>query len=124
MEDYVCIEKNEDKELPVPTAWRGSISKIVDSIPFGRAMVDLPYLADVFPEGAKYFYKSISDYGKIIDPVSPLTWVTSIYLWMDGYWDVLVDLFSEGKRIDLVLFLRVTESDGGYKFYVESIHVP
>lgn len=124
MEDYVGIEKNEDKELPVPTVWRDSISKIVDSIPFGKTMENLPYLAHVSPEDAKYFSKNISDYGKIIDPVSPMTWVTSIYLWMDGYWDVLVDLFSGGERIDLVLFLRVTESDDGYKFYVESIHVP
>lgn len=124
MEAYVGIEKDEDRELPVPTEWRDSISKIVDLIPFENGVNDLPFLLPISTEDAEYFSKNIRDYGRSIDRVSPLTWVTSISLWMDGYWDVLVDLFSGGERIDLVLFLKVTDSEGVYRFRVESVHVP
>ena len=124
MKDYIAVEKNEDRELPIPTAWREKISEIVQLVPFKGKSINLPYLSPISSDDATRIFRTISSYGGPIDSVSFLTWETSIYLWMDGYWDVLVDLSSGGSRIDLVLFLKVTESDGDYKFHVESVHVP
>jgi len=44
---------------------------------------------------------------------------------MGGYWDALVDLFTEEEgRSDLVLSLHVREGGGEYLFEVMSVHVP
>lgn len=126
MEDYVPVEKDEDRELPIPTMWRSQIAEIVTTLvnSAGKDANNISYLDRISSDVAESIDKNLTDYGCTIDPVSPSTWVTSIYRWMDGYWHVLVDLFSEGDQVDLVLFLRVDESGGEYRFHVESIHVP
>nr|WP_314437095.1 hypothetical protein [uncultured Brevundimonas sp.] len=126
MEDYIPVEKDEDRELPVPTAWRLQIAEIVAALVGSSegTVGNVVCLDRISSDVLRSIDENLAEYGCTIDPVSSLTWGTSIYRWMDGYWQVLVDLFAEGEQVDLVLFLRVAESEGEYRFHVESIHVP
>ena len=53
------------------------------------------------------------------------TWETSQALWMGFRWDVIVDLFTEQEgRSDLILFIRVFETNGTFEFSILDIYVP
>jgi len=68
---------------------------------------------------------NIKEYGAHPVELPEQSWDTSVCQWMGGYWDALIDLFTEEEgRSDLVLSLRVTERVGGYRFEVMSVHVP
>lgn len=126
MNNYIPIEKDGDRELPVPTEWRSKIAEIV-SVVGSVSSVDaesITSLERISSDVKRSIVANLTDYGCAIDPVSSATWTTSICRWMGGYWQVLVDLFSGGEQVDLVLFLRVTETEGAHQFCVESIHVP
>lgn len=126
MNNYIPVEKDEDRELPVPTEWRPKIAEIVSVVgnmpSVGVDSID--FMGRISSDVKSSIVANLMDYGCEIDPVSTSTWATSIYRWMGGYWQVLVDLFSGGEQVDLVLFLRVAETEGAYQFCVESIHVP
>ena len=126
MKDYLPVEQREEEELPIPTEWRSKISEIVNLIRNISCLtaVDSELVDPIPTDNLKAINHNISIYGCAIDPLSSSTWITSIYRWMNGYWQVLVDLYSDGLQIDLVLFLKVTESEGEYRFHVESVHVP
>lgn len=48
-----------------------------------------------------------------------------MYLWMDGYWQVLVDLSnSDGETSDLVLHVQVFPDGKGYLFQPGLVYVP
>ena len=68
---------------------------------------------------------NIAAYGDQLSYLPEDTWNTSIYKWMRGYWDVLVDLYTptEGSS-DLVLFVRVREEKNEYSYEIQSVHVP
>ena len=126
MVNDIPVDKNEDLELPIPTIWRAKISEIVSII---RKVPDLnfnniSYVDKMDPKSIRFISAALTDYGGDIGPASMPTWVTSVYRWMNGYWQVLVDLYSGGEPTDLVLFMRVVEIGGEYRFCVESIHVP
>ena len=126
MSNHIAEEKNEDREYPVPKEWRSKIAEIV-SVVGNSSRADagsISSLDRISSDVERSIAANLTDYGCVIDPVSSSTWTTSICRWMGGYWQVLVDLFSEGEHVDLVLFLRVTETGDEYKFCVESIHVP
>ena len=51
----------------------------------------------------------------------------SIYLWQEGYWDVLVDLHIDDERdevSDFVLPVKVTLVGNEFHFETNFIHVP
>eukprot|EP01037_Dinobryon_pediforme_P020035 gene20034-20565_t len=72
---------------------------------------------------AERLRRNISAYGAHLSELPERAWQTSVCRWMEGYWDVLVDLFTEEEgESDLVLFIKVYEREGSYRFNVESIH--
>lgn len=125
MTEHVPVAKNEDEELPVPTEWRkplGDIVACLASEEFGK----LPSVAPVTPltdEECSNIELYIRDYGATLTTLPEESWKTSIYRWMDGYWHVLVDLFTVEEG-DLVLSLRVYPVEGSYTFRIEWLHVP
>lgn len=121
------IEKNEDAELPIPDEWRSIITEIVEDI---RRRTLVPKKISgcevcVDEKTINYIYEVIDDYGEELISLHDSTWKTSVYVWMRGYWHLLIDLFTVGEgRSDLVLFINVYESGEAFRFEIESVHVP
>jgi hypothetical protein len=127
MEEEELVLKDEEKQRPIPSAWREKIAELVEAISRGD------YQFSSVREGVKpvpevnanSIARNIANYGAGILPLSEDTWRTSVCQWMRGYWDALVDLHTEEEGAsDLVLALRVFESDGSYMFEVKSVYVP
>ena len=69
----------------------------------------------------------IRDYGEKLAPLSDETWGTSVCQWMEGYWDVLIDLNTEAEgRSDMVLSVRVREGEAtdSFSIQVNAVYVP
>lgn len=50
---------------------------------------------------------------------------SSVSQWMGTHWEVLVDLWTiESGRSDLVLTVFVLETTDGFRFEIDSVHVP
>jgi hypothetical protein len=119
--------KDEENELPIPTPWRKTF------IDVGEAFKDGDFhlkrgIAGVCPISAREAARiagNIAAYGDQLISLPEETWRTSMYRWMRGYWDVLVDLHTvrEGAS-DLVLFVRVHEDGDRYSFEIQSVNVP
>jgi len=127
MTEHVPVIKCEDQELPVPTEWRKPLTDIVACLASGE-FSKLPSVAPVTPltdERCSDIELYVRAYGATLTSLPEESWKTSIYLWMGGYWDVLVDLFTvEEGPSDLVLSLRVYPREGSYTFRIEWLHVP
>lgn len=122
----IPIDKNAEQELPIPTTWRKTLIAIVDAIINENLnQHNISYVKPVSREDVTYIQSNIIDYGEELIPLPKSTWDTSIYVWMNGFWEILLDLFTvEEGRSDLVLLLRVYEHTTNYQFEVMSVHVP
>lgn len=127
MTEYVPVIKDEDKELPVPTEWRKPLTDIVACLASAE-FSKLPSVAPVIPltdEKCLDIESHIRAYGRKLASLPEESWKTSIYRWMGGYRDVLVDLFTvEEGPSDLALSLRVYPGEASYTFQIEWLHVP
>lgn len=127
MTDIVDPLKSGDEETPIPTIWRKNISEIVECLKKGNFKLDegLPGVDPLSDEEAQYNRRSVSSYGDEIDSLPNEAWSTSVCRWMEGHWDIIVDLYTKNEgQSDLALFSKVYESEDGYRFKVISIHVP
>lgn len=111
----------------MPTVWRATLAEIADRLAAGDyALASRP--ANVRPVDAdtvSVIKSQISGYGDELTGLLEETWKRSIYIWMDGHWEVLVDLCTKDQGVsDLGLFVKVFEQDGGFVFEVFSVHVP
>jgi hypothetical protein len=126
MAELIEVLKDPDNEHPVPTVWRDTLSRIVDAL--RRDEFSLNSIEDVSPisnNEADRLRRNIATYGVHLSKLPERAWQTSVCRWMEDYWDVLVDLFTEEEgESDLVLFIKVYEREGSYRFNVESVHVP
>ncbi|MET0360313.1 MAG: hypothetical protein ABW048_01045, partial [Sphingobium sp.] len=81
----------------------------------------------VLPTGqstAQFIADSIRAYGDPIAPLKQATWDWAVYRWMDGYWQFLVDLTTEGEDVsDLTLRATLRDCDNA-RIEVQSVHVP
>jgi hypothetical protein len=74
---------------------------------------------------AEAIQRNIENYGASLISLPNESWDSSVCQWMEGYWDLLVDLFTkEEGASDLALWVRVTEANGEYTFDVLSVYVP
>jgi len=127
MSDYVEVSKDEMNQQKIPTAWRSSLSSIVECLRQGdfkleRAGGGVQSLSDA---DALNLSKSIHAYGGTLSKLPEDTWNSSACMWMLKYWEVLVDLYMDDVSSDLVLSLRVYENTGSdYRFEVQSVFVP
>jgi hypothetical protein len=120
--------KDSERQLPVPVGWRSTFAAIVDSFVHGAYRLH-DGVADVDPlneADAADIAEYVSDYGKTLCELDEDTWQTSVALWMDPWWDVLVDLRTEEEgRSDLVLHAKVRETGTGrYRFTIDGVWVP
>ena len=123
MTNYI-VEKLDDEELPVPSAWRASLKQIADEIIAGRIPV-MQNIKAISPETIEINNGNIDGYPDKIGPLHEVTWGSSIYTWTDGHWEVLLDLStSEFETSDLVLHLKVHPIGDQFEFEPGIIYVP
>lgn len=119
--------RKDDAEHYIPEAWRTTLREIAD------ALVDGDYelrhhpvegVAPVSSATAELIAANVSAYGDALAPLNDATWERSVYRWMDGYWQLLVDLTTVTEPVsDLTLHMRLRDGDG-YRLEIDSVHVP
>lgn len=119
--------KDPDAAHPVATVWRPALRAVVHALvegDFGLARG----CAGVGPVSARteeQMRTYVAAYGMRLVDLPDDTWTTSVAQWMEGYWDVLVDLWTaEEGRSDMVLLVRIRERGDGFHLDLLSLHVP
>lgn len=126
-ESLVLAIKDTESELPIPTAWRPVICRVVDA--FVRRDYQLnagvPGVAPVSAKTAEQIRSYIQDYGAELVDLPEETWASSVCIWQGNRWDALIDLWSLSEgRSDLVLSLQVLEAQSGFEFVIYMVYVP
>ncbi|MCR9225609.1 MAG: hypothetical protein NXH70_16190 [Hyphomonas sp.] len=124
---YVPVSKIEDQELPVPSAWRPALKALADAM-VGKAVlhsIEGFVINAIEDDGLEVSRSNVEAYPDKLGPLTKDSWKSSIYVWDDGCWEVLVDLTTEaGDVSDLVMHAKVTEREGGYLIEPGLIYVP
>ena len=119
--------QKDDLEHPVPEPWRSTFREIVDAFVAGDFELRHRTVDGVEPLGratADRIAENVSAYGEPLAPLNDATWERSVYRWMDGYWQVLVDLSTASEPVsDLTLHAKLYEGNGS-RVEVDSVHVP
>lgn len=126
MKSGVQPEKNDECQQPIPDAWRVTIGHIVEAFKEGdfrleRGIVGVRVLSS---QQAERISGNLVAYGGKLCSLPDETWESSVCQWMRGHWDAVIDLYTSEGESDLVLSVRVDETEGGYAFCVDSVHVP
>ena len=112
---------------PVATAWRPTFELIVAKFAAGD-LADVASLDLVSVEAAvlRQAEEYLADYGETLVPLPSAAWETSVAQWMDGHWDVVVDLWTaEAGASDLVLAATVrVDGEGRQKVRLDGVYVP
>ena len=81
-------------------------------------------VAPIDEDTARFIAGQIAAYGAALAPLSDEVWQRSIYLWMDGYWEFLIDLSTTEEPVsDLALLAKLYGDEDG-RIEVSSVHVP
>lgn len=122
----LMLEKDE-AEHPVPDQWRSTFRQIATAFVSGDFKLHdhpIEYVEPIDAETAQYIADNVADYGEPLTPLDDATWDRSIYLWMDGYWQMLVDLSTEADPVsDLTIHARLYDGDAP-RLQITSVHVP
>lgn len=127
MKDFVHVEKDEENQKPIPTAWRSTLVNIVEALKDGdyELKKGIKGVGRVSEKDALRIAGNIKSYGAQLTNLPEGTWDTSVCQWMRSYWDALIDLYTvEEGASDLALTVRVYETGTSYNFEVQSVHVP
>jgi|SRR5688572_11586416 hypothetical protein len=118
--------KDGDSTHPIASIWRPTLEAIVQALARGNfSLSGVPSVAPVSKSTAKHMRDYIADYGETLAPLPAATWRSSFAQWLDGLWDITVDLWTkESGRSDMVLSSQVFEVDDGYRFKVHMVYVP
>ncbi|WP_125557957.1 DUF7668 domain-containing protein [Pseudoalteromonas rubra] len=127
MNEKVSVVKDEHQQQQVPSIWRKTLEKIIESFVGQDYSLNegIDSVGSISNNLASYIQENIEEYGETLICLPEETWETSVCQWMESYWDVLIDLYtSESGLSDLVLVVRVYERGGSYYFEVNSLHIP
>ena len=119
--------KDEEKAHAIASVWRHTLREIAKAIAEGdyglsRGVATVGPVSDATAERIRAY---ISSYGETLNDLHEDTWNRSVSQWMGTHWEVLVDLWTkESGASDLVLTVFVFETSIGYRFEIESVHVP
>jgi hypothetical protein len=117
----------DDEEHPVPNELRETFRELVAAFvagDFELARHSIDGVAPIDADTASFIAGQISAYGSSLIPLRDEVWQRSIYRWMDGHWDVLIDLSTAEETVsDLALHAKVFEDE---RLHIEvwSVHVP
>ena len=120
--------RKDDAEHPVPEHLRSKSRQIAEAFVAGDFHLLGHPIAGVKPidlDTAERIANNISAYGETLAPLNEQTWERSIYRWIDGYWDVLVDLTTRSAPVsDLALHAKLHEAADNFALVVEAVYVP
>jgi hypothetical protein len=120
--------QKDDAEHPVPEPLRSTFRQIADAFVAGDFRLRDHPIADVRPidpATAEWIADNISAYGETLAPLNDETWDRSIYRWMEGYWQMLVDLTTRSEPVShLTLHAKLYETGGVFELVVEAVYVP
>jgi hypothetical protein len=123
----VPVGKDEHHQQPVPPEWRETFRSVVEAFRSGdlRLSAGVEHVAPIDAALADLIAGNLSAYGGRLASLPEETWATSVCQWQIGYWEVLMDLFTEEESaVDLVLHAHVQEKSAHYAFEVLSVYVP
>ena len=117
----------DEGEHAVPELWRPKFKEIAAAFADGDFQLCNTLIEGIDPidrDTADLIAANIAAYGARLTSLDEATWDRSIYRWMGTYWQVLVDLSTDGEPAsDLTLHARVYETDC-IRLKIDSVHVP
>lgn len=117
----------DDEEHLLPDTLRATFRQITDAFVDGDYELRRHFVEGVAPiptSTAEHMADNVLAYGDGLAPLNDATWERSVYRWMDGYWQVLVDLTTASEPVsDLTLHAKVFAGEV-LRVEVDSIHVP
>ena len=117
----------DDVEHSIPEPWRTTFRQIANAFAAGDFELrchTVERVAAVPPATAAQIAANVSAYGDALAPLNDATWEGSVFRWMDGYWQVLVDLTTAREPVsDLTLHAKLYEGNGS-RLEIDSVHVP
>ena len=125
--NHISVTKTEGQELPVPNAWRPALKLLADAVVLNSPLpnIDGFVIDEVDEESLLISHSNINDYPESLGPLAAASWTSSIYVWDEGHWQVLIDLSTDtGEVSDLVLHAKVTERGDAYAIEPGLIYVP
>ena len=118
----------DDAEYPVPVPLRTTFRQIADAFVAGDFQLREHPIAGVRPidaDTAKWIADNVAAYGERLAPLNEETWNRSVYRWMDGYWQMLVDLTTTSEPVsDLTIHAKLHETGEGCVLSVDAVYVP
>lgn len=116
----------DGKEHPVPEQLRPRFQELVAAFVAGDYRLSRRTLEGIAPideDTAQFIAGQIAAYGATLAPLNDEVWQRSIYLWMDGYWEFLIDLSTAQEPVsDLALHAKLFGDPHG-RIEVSSVHV-
>ena len=114
------------QEHPVPVPVRDRVRSIVDAFVEGDLSLEhhpIEGVECVDPRTAAFIARSIAEYGDTLAALDEATWERSCYRWMDGFWEILVDLTTSREAVsDLTLHIKM--HDVPRRIEICSVHTP
>jgi hypothetical protein len=109
------VLERDDLEHPIPPEWHATFHRIAEAFverDFTLQDHQIDGVAPIEPATAKFIADNITAYGDNLVSLHPATWEWAVYRWMDGYWELLVDLTTAGEEVsDLTLHARLSDED-------------
>lgn len=116
----------DDDEHSVPPELHATFHEVADAFAVGDFLLRdhaIRGVRGVDPSTAETIAASVAAYGDSLAPLNPSTWEYAVYRWMDGYWQVLVDLTTKGEDVsDLTLHAKLHDIEP-HTLVIESVHV-
>jgi hypothetical protein len=117
----------DDEEHPVPEALRPRFRELVSALvegDFALSRHELASVPSIDADTAEFIAEQVAAYGDDLVPLSEAVWRRSIYRWMDGHWEFLIDLSTTREAVsDLALHANLFDDQDG-RIEVWSVHVP
>ena len=127
MSEQINGLKSDKESHEVPHDWRVVISGIVDEFKAGNYGLEnsIDGVQALSKKKADAISNNIKEYGVTISSLPEEAWGAAVCQWYGGHWEVMVSLYSsENEETDLILHLRVFETNTGYNFNVKLVYVP
>lgn len=117
----------DEGEHSVPELWRPKFKEIAAALAAGDFQLCEARVEGVEPvtrDTADLIAANVKAYGDCLTSLDEATWDRSVYMWMGGYWQVLVDLSTMNEPVsDLTLHAKVYQADCS-RLRIDSVHVP
>lgn len=119
--------KKDDGEHPVPDDLRHRFRDLVSAFvseDFQLSRHAVEGVSSIDADTATFIAGQVAAYGDGLVPLNDRVWQRSVYRWMDGYWEFVLDLSTVHEPVsDLALHAKLVD-DQNARLEVWSVHVP